>query len=218
MRDRGPPVVFRLVKGALAADKHYYIYVDNVGILGISHDDVAHSLASLTEVFESRGLILHAGGIHSESVRALGVDVKGGEKHTKIELERLWEIRSAIKYVVGVGSVYGRVLEVLIGHCTFAGLVNRAVLSIFHFVYRFLEANYDVRARLWDSVSKELCAFSGAIFLLVQDWDRQWNRLVSTSDSSLEGYGVCHAWWEAECVGKVGRVSDRERFRRGWWP
>ena len=37
---------------------------------------------------------------------------------------------------------------------------------------------------------------------------------MSTSDSSLEGYGVCHAWWEAECVGKVGRVSDRERFRR----
>ena len=42
----------------------------------------------------------------------------------------------------------------------------------------------------------------------------QWNRLVSTSDSSLEGYGVCHAWWEAECVGKVSRVSDRECFRR----
>ena len=47
-----------------------------------------------------------------------------------------------------------------------------------------------------------------------QEWWRPWNALVSSSDASLSGYGVCQAWWPLSEVKKAGRMSERARFRR----
>ena len=178
--------------------KSYYVYVDNISVLCLSEIDVSGTLSVLHSVFEEQGLSLHSGEIHPGSVRSLGVSVDGHAKETRVELDRLWKIRQSIRRILAVGSTYGRILEVVIGHCTFAGLVRRLVLCIFFSTYRFIESSYDVRSPLWDSVREELEAFMGALFLLRQRWDQQWNRLVTSSDASMTGYGVCHAWWRKE--------------------
>ena len=60
----------------------------------------------------------------------------------------------------------------------------------------------------------ELSTFCGLLFLMVLDWARPWNELVSSSDSSLSGFGVCHAWWPRDIVAKAGRRLERSRFKR----
>ena len=50
--------------------------------------------------------------------------------------------------------------------------------------------------------------------MLVQDFWRPWNRLVTSSDASLAGFGVCQAYWPAEEVADCGRRPERARFRR----
>ena len=49
---------------------------------------------------------------------------------------------------------------------------------------------------------------------MTQDWWRQWNTHVTSSDSSLSGFGACKSIWPKELVASVGRVQERSRFRR----
>ena len=67
---------------------------------------------------------------------------------------------------------------------------------------------------MWDTVRDELRAFAGAMIFCRADWGRPWNTLVSASDASLEGYGVCTAHWPRSKVAATGRVQERSRFRR----
>jgi hypothetical protein len=48
---------------------------------------------------------------------------------------------------------------------------------------------------------------------LRSDWWLQWNRFVYSSDSSLYGFGVCTSEWTRDVVARVGRVSERSRFK-----
>ena len=133
---------------------------------------------------------------------------------TTINVERMWKIKQGIRGVLQRGKCSGVVLEIILGHCTFAALVNRHMLSIFDDCYKFMRANYFTAAKLWPSVVEELEAFGNGIFLLEQSWTRQWNQLVGCGDASLSGYGICHSWWPKHEVAAVGRIAERSRFRR----
>lgn len=128
--------------------------------------------------------------------------------------KRLWRVHHAIKALLNRGRCSGKALEVVIGHCTFLGLICRPGLSCFHAVYGFIKRFYDEVATMWETVVKELRTFMGISFLLVQDRWRPWNRLVTSSDSSLVGYGACKSWWPQALVAEVGRVQERSRFKR----
>ena len=103
---------------------------------------------------------------------------------------------------------------ILIGHLTFCGLVRRPSFCVFHTVYKFIHRHYgDGGGRPCGSGSEmNFKLFRG--FYSVQDWWRPWNRLVSSSDASLSGDGICHSWWEQRIVAKCGRLLERNRFRR----
>lgn len=102
----------------------------------------------------------------------------------------------------------------MLGHCTFIGLTNRLLLSIFHSIYAFIRKEYYTPSRLWDSVREELIAFRGLMIFLQSDWARPWNDLVACSDSSTTGYGVSTAYWPRGTVGECGRILERTRFKR----
>ena len=215
VHDRGPPVVLRVGRGGQCdVDKHYYVYVDNLGVLHPQRESVEEVMRDLQAAFNGAGLLLHGSEISSGATDALGCTVEGNRLRSRVSNERLWKIHHGIKALLKRGRCTGKLLEVIVGHCTFAGLMNRQSLSVFHAVYKFIRRHYSQSAPLWKSVRDELKAFSGLLFLLVQDWWRQWNGLVASSDSSLSGYGVCQAWWPKHEVAEVGRVLERTRFRR----
>jgi len=56
--------------------------------------------------------------------------------------------------------------------------------------------------------------FRGLVIFLQNDWWKPWNPLVSSSDSSLEGYEVSAAFWPLADVRTCGRRLERSGFRR----
>ena len=196
------------------AVSHFYVYVDNLGVISPDRKTVVEAMDGLQKCFNSLGLQLYATEISDGYVEALGCVLDGGAMQSRANPKRLWRIHHGIKALLRRGRCTGKTLEIIIGHCTFLGLLRRSSLSVFHSVYSFIHKNYHIVEKLWSSVVKELRCFMGISLLLVQDWWRPWNRAVTSSDSSLSGFGVSQAWWPAEVVADAGRLCERARFRR----
>ncbi len=215
--DRQRPMTFGTRRGTPHRHEdlvRHYVYVDNLGILSPDRELVAQALAEVERIFEAKQLLLHAGEIHSQSVKALGVELRGDILAVRITPSRYHKVRQSITGILERRKVSGKLVEVALGHCTFIGLTNRLLLSVFHSIYAFIRKNYRTPTRLWDSVKEELIAFRGLMIFLQSDWARPWNELVSCSDSSTTGYGVSTAFWPRDAVGECGRVLERTRFRR----
>ena len=86
-------------------------------------------------------------------------------------------------------------MEAILGHCTFAGLLARQSLSIFHTSYKFIRLNYEEAAPLWRSVREELQTFRDILPMIQADWDLPWNRHVTVTDASDAGFGECTGVW-----------------------
>ena len=109
--------------------------------------------------------------------------------------------------------ISGRLLEVIIGQATFAGLMCRPILSVFpHGLY--INSSYYKPSVLWESAREELRAFKGLMIFLHADWTRPWNPYVTATDSSLQGFGIVSSFWRRENVAQVGRTLERSRFRK----
>lgn len=102
----------------------------------------------------------------------------------------------------------------MLGHATYCALGCRLLLSIFHTVYKFLRKNYNVVSNLWASVIEELRCFAGLMIFIDHEWGKGWNPVVSSSDASEYGFGICTSHWDPAQVSSVGRISERSRFRR----
>ena len=202
------------IQSGLDPRQFVYVYVDNLGVLGTDRKAVERAMSSLQAKFGEYNLELHASEVSSGDVEALGCLVDCSRLRSCITPQRLWKLRQAIKGLLRRGRCTGRALEVVVGHLTFVGLMNRRSLSVLHACYRFIQACYYSVSDLWDSVVAELSCFKGLLMLLTQDWWRPWNTVVSSSDSSLTGYGVCQSTWPVEVVAEVGRQRERQRFKR----
>ena len=213
VNDRGGPLVMKV--GVAVEDKpHFYVYVDNLGVVGSSEPAVQSIMKEMQTTFNGLGLELHASEISSGYVESLGCVVEGKVMRSRVNPKRMWKVHQGIVGLLRRGKSSGRALEVVIGHATFCALMNRWLLSTFHTVYAFIQKHYHEAASLWPSVRDELRAFAGLLFLNAQDWWRQWNSAVTSSDASLTGYGVCESWWKKQLVASVARVQERSRFRR----
>ena len=106
------------------------------------------------------------------------------------------------------------VKQLLLGHATYCALGCRLLLSIFHTVYQFLRKNYNVVSNLWASVIEELRCFAGLMIFIDHERGKGWNPVVSSSDASEYGFGICTSHWDPAQVSSVGRISERSRFRR----
>jgi hypothetical protein len=146
---------------------------------------------------------------------AIGIALDGRRHRTTNTIKRFGRLRQSLSHVLNLVSVAGWVLEVIVGHCTYFGLVNRDVLSIFFATYRFIQKHYWEPAPVWREVRNELAAFKGLMILVSAEWDWQWTSHVFSVDASLSGYGVVKALWDIEDVRTVGRVSERSRYKLG---
>mgnify|MGYP000417751757 CR=1 FL=1 len=211
MQDHGSVVVFKT--NSLEPQHRHYVYVDNLGVLGAPVEHVSRIQKEVGFAFDSVGLQTHESEIvvDDKIVLCVGIDLKHLRTYTCHE--RFWKIRGSLQAIIRRGRCSGWVLEIILGHCTFAGLVNRDILCCFHTVYAFIEAHYNHHAKIWSSVIEELQAYVGLMIYLRSDWWLRWNRFVYSSDSSLYGFGVCTSEWTRDVVARVGRVSERSCFK-----
>ena len=147
------------ILGGSATLVRQYLYVDNLGSIGSSRTAVEKRLGDSVGRFEAAGLEMHPSDITGGEAEVLGVVLDARRQHTRTGIRRFWKVRGAILHLLWRGRASGRMVEVIVGHATFAALVRRPTLSIFFATYRFIRANYDAMTPLWDSVKAELRAF-----------------------------------------------------------
>ncbi|CAK0860257.1 unnamed protein product, partial [Prorocentrum cordatum] len=183
LADRGRPPVF----GPSVSKGHvsHCVYVDNLGVASTDEPIVTDAIAQLVEGLDQRGLLLHGSSAGTEALNGL------------LRRRRLT----------------GWAVEVLVGHCAFAGLLSRGTLSVFHAVYAFMRASNAEPRMLWLEARQELETFRGLLIFLESDWTLQWNDLVVATDSSLEAGAVSTTRWPRSLVAEAGRVQERARFR-----
>ena len=195
--DRGPPIV--LAPGTA----WHYVYVDNVGLLSLDPNYVRGALADTTEAFNKMGLIMHDISLACESAEALGVTLDGRAHHTVVSHSRYWKVRLALRWALSLRRLAGKELEVLLGHCTFVGLMCRETLSVWHTVYTFVRERYWGKDTLWDSARAELECFLGLMPLLRSEWDRPWLPRVLSVDASPYGWGIATSEFGPAAVKKA---------------
>ena len=94
-------------------------------------------MVNLESSFDSQGLNLHASEVSSGEVESLGCVIEGSRMSSRINPKRLWKVHHAILGLLRRGRCSGRTVEVVVGHLTFCGLMNRLSLSCFCSVYAF---------------------------------------------------------------------------------
>ena len=68
MRDRGESIVLRVSSKRVVNEIWYYVYVDNLGVLGAEKGEVETIMNELKSVFGRLNLTLHAEGLHGGAV------------------------------------------------------------------------------------------------------------------------------------------------------
>ena len=86
----------------------HYVYVDNLGILSPERELVSQALAEVERIFETKQLLLHAGEIHSRSVKALGVELRGDILAVRIAPSRYHKVRQSITGILERKKVSGK--------------------------------------------------------------------------------------------------------------
>jgi len=209
--DRGPPLV--LVPGDERVS--HYVYVDNIGVVGVVHSTVAAALDECVLQLDSRGLTTHDTELHSNFGDVLGVELNSELKCTRLTAKRYWRLERGLGAALARRCLSGKDVEILVGHCTFAGLIFRQSLSIFHACYAYVQSAGEKKCVIWPSVRQELQSFKDILPLLESDWELPWNERVTATDSSGYGYGECVSDWGADEAARHGRLPERARFRRG---
>jgi hypothetical protein len=212
---RGAPIIMDRGQPLIIQEAHYYVYVDDLGVLRGKVSDAAKTMKEVKSEFEKDNLLLHQETVTVTGAKVLGAQLDLERMESRVSEERFWKVHNAFLWACRRKTLSGRSLEILIGHGAFCGLSNRLLLSTFCAVYKFIQTHYFEAAPLWTSVKEELRAFAGGLFFAAASWCRQWNPLVTQSDASLGGFGTCSDIWPRQKVAKVGRVLERARFRRG---
>ncbi|CAE8643896.1 unnamed protein product [Polarella glacialis] len=192
----------------------YFVYVDNIIIVGYAQDEVDRALGKVVEALNRVGLETHEEESAKPLAIALGIELDGVKRRTRLTDKRFWRLHAVLTWALRRKKLRGEQLEIILGHCTFAAMVNRNLLSVFSASYKFIRAKYLENCGLWKSVRSELEAFLGLLPLLESSWGGTWCNGVYACDSSGRGFGFCHSRWDLEEIKEAGRLSERSRFKR----
>ncbi len=196
LTDRGPPAVVAAADSTPGARSHY-LYVDNMGVLGARRMAVEDSLAETAAAFDDDGLATHEAEVTALDAIAVGVNVNLLKHRVSLSQKRYWRVRQALRFALRCRRLPGHIWEVLIGHATYCGLVERGSLSAFHAIYAFIHKQYYTAASLWLSAARRF----------VPSW-------VSCPCSAAAGAVPGSRWslplmpalLATECVGPTGAV------------
>ena len=197
-------------------DKHalrFLVYVDNIAIFGRNAVLVNDMMRRVESRLNDVGLLTHELTLASTNTELLGLVVDGKRKEIRMSPKRFWRIRYAIEWVLSREKVSGKTIERIIGHITFASLLERCTLSVPHTIYKFIQKYYYTEGRLWKSVREELQALRGLLPTMRARLTRQWQTEVYAADACESGYGAVVSDFPLPIIQQHGRVSERSRFR-----
>ncbi|MCP2504969.1 MAG: hypothetical protein NLN65_06720, partial [Candidatus Poseidoniaceae archaeon] len=194
-----------------STDTAIAVYVDNVGVGGTDQATVNSMLSKLNNEFSQLGIQTHEFCQASDSAEFIGLQFS--KSVISVKRKRLWKIKLAIECILSRGKCSGKMLEVIIGHCTWAMLIRRESLSILDKCFGFIRNNYTSHVTIPRLVRQELFHIRSLLPLFRFNMRIPWCTTIHASDASSFGLGVCVRHCTSEQVRYVGRVSERWRFK-----
>ena len=159
------------------------VYVDNEVFIS---DSPGVGSADRKKAFDSLGALglpFHEIQDDQRVVNNIGLELDGNAATCRLSSVKRWRLRLAERAIRRRPFLSGAQLEVLIGHFTFAMLLNRPTLSIFRAVYDFIRKCYHSVRRLWPSVVRELRLAAGTLSFLEVRWNLPWSTGVCCADA-----------------------------------
>ena len=191
-------------------------YVDNVLVVGTSPEDVNLRLGKVIKVLETQGLVVHEKEVASSKSEFVGLSIDGDRGIISIKTSRLFRLRDAIHELLRRNHSTGVLLEVLLGHITWALLLRRELMCVPDSCYAFIakHGRDGTRSseRLWENVRRELHQVASLLPLCHARIRAPWHTSVTASDSSMEGAGVCTRDLPVSLVRRFCKTSERWRF------
>ena len=216
MHDKGGSLILRAGRhGAVDSSfVSHYLYVDNIGIFSIGAPRTRELLDRVMSHFGGLGLEMHEVEVFEKMGEALGSRLSLSGLSSALSKKRFWRVRQGLRYALSRRALPGAIWMVLIGHVTYCCLANRDLMCLLFATYKFARLNLARAVPLWPTARQELVSFLGLMPLLRSDWTLPWHDTPVASDASEQGYGICLGSWPKGEVAKIGRVSERARFRK----
>lgn len=208
--DKGYPVTLRKVDDTAAAG-----YVDNFAVIGHNAKEVQARSNVIAKTLRSWGLTVHEEVEASLDCDFVGLHMDGKRQTFSIKPSRLLRLRAAIDELLIRNSCSGDIMQILLGHLTWAMLCRRESLSFVDKCYAFCSKNLDNHKsrKLWPSVRRELRQIRNILPLIYANTSAEWHSQVTASDSSPFGYGVCQRELDSHSLRSIGSCSEKWRFR-----
>ncbi len=170
-------------------------YVDNFGVLATSSEIATDGAKAVRRVLESKGLRIHATVASDVEADFIGLCFNLRELSVGLRPSRSYRLRAAIRELVRRGHCSPVLLEIIMGHCTWAALLRREALSVFDACYRFVQQGGTRALPLPSAVRRELLTFQAILPLLSVELAALGSRLqtrpltVSGSPKKIVGLG-----------------------------
>ena len=132
------------------------MYVDNIAVLGRDKARADGAMNRISSELNSCGLLTHEHTPAATQCDLLGMHIGGDRKEIQMTAKRYWRIRWALGCMLRKRRVRGRTLERIIGHTTFAALLNRSARSVTRTVYKLISKHDEHPSVLWYSVRREV--------------------------------------------------------------
>lgn len=188
-------------------------YVDNFLVVGNDQAAVNAGLESISERLRSFGPTVHEEEPATHSISFVGLSFNGVTGCISLKPERIRKLQRAIHELLVRNFASGSLLEVILGHLTWAIMCRREGLSILKSCYAFVHENKENPCRLWPTVRAELETVSALLPLFRSKINIGWSEDVTASDSSPFGYGICCRKVERDIVQMIGGQCEKWRYR-----
>ncbi|CAK0874888.1 unnamed protein product [Prorocentrum cordatum] len=187
------------------------IYIDNFAALGTSPTEANARLEQMLGAVAAAGV---DAAPEPAGAPLLGFELDPTGTQWRPTARKFWKVALALR-TLGWGRQRrtGRQIARAVGHASAIMLLRPEMLSIFSAVYVFADRYFGQPARVWASVRRELRAAWALLPLAVADMSLPWSPAVASVDASLHGFGVTEKAWPPAEVGRVGRASERGRYR-----
>lgn len=206
--DKRPPVQLTSTDEVAVAG-----YVDNYCVIGCNRASVDAGLEKIASILREWGLSVHeevAADFESEFV---GLHFNGHSGVVSIKPSRIRKLQRAIHELLERNFATGHLVQLSLGHVTWALMCRREGLSLVNTGYAFVHKHYDTPTRLWPRLRTELSRIADLLPLFRVQINSGWSEDVTASDSSPYGYGICHRSLTGNIARAIGCQSERWRFR-----
>lgn len=187
-------------------------YCDNVHVLSLNPELCQQGKDLVVSKLESMGFTMHEHTSASTLTQTLGGIVDGSVGEVRATSLRMWSLIYAFEYIA-CHVVSTELVQRLLGHAMCVCCHNRAGMCIFRRLYDYVHSGSPPR-RLTHSEQLECKIFSGIIPLLVADLRRPWSDVISASDASPTGWGICEHQSSSRIAQQHGAWQERWRYRR----